>query len=193
MKRKCIIAIVLMIMFIPASQLWASDQPQVSPSGDYIIGPGDVLDISVWDNPALTKLVTVLPDGKIHFPLIGEVIVGGRTLADLEKELKERIGTFVPDTDLLVMVQETSSLMIYVIGEVNNPGRFKFNSNINVLQALALAGGFTMWAKKNKIKIFRETKNKTEVLNFSYDDIVKEKNIDSNIKLKRGDTIFVPY
>jgi polysaccharide export outer membrane protein len=173
--------------------MWASDTSPVSSTQDYLIGPGDVLEISVWNNEALTKLVTVLPDGKIHFPLIGEVVVGGKTLTDLEKELKEKIGKYVTDTDLLVMVQQTGSFVIYVIGEVNRPGRFNLNTNINVLQALAMAGGFTEWAKKNKIKIFRETEDKTEVLKFSYDDIVKEKNINSNIKLKRGDTIFVPY
>jgi polysaccharide export outer membrane protein len=179
-------------MFIPASQLWASDQPQMSKTGDYIIGPGDVLDISIWDNQALTKLVTVLPDGKIHFPLIGEVIVGGKTLVNLEKELKERIGAFVPDPDLLVMVQQTGSLMIYVIGEVNRPNRFNLNSNINVLQALAMAGGFTEWASKNKIKIFRKTKDKMEVIHFSYDDVIKEENVDKNVELKRGDVVLVP-
>jgi polysaccharide export outer membrane protein len=193
MKRKFIFAVVVMIMFISISQMWASDTSPVSSTQDYLIGPGDVLEISVWNNEALTKLVTVLPDGKIHFPLIGEVVVGGKTLTDLEKELKEKIGKYVTDTDLLVMVQQTGSFVIYVIGEVNRPGRFNLNTNINVLQALAMAGGFTEWAKKNKIKIFRETEDKTEVLKFSYDDIVKEKNINSNIKLKRGDTIFVPY
>ena len=193
MKRTCIIAVVLVALFFPISSLLASDEASAPTIQDYIIGPGDALEISVWDNAALTKQLTVLPDGKIHFPLIGEVVVGGKTIAELKEELKERIGKFVPDTDLSVMVQQTGSLMIYVIGEVNRPGRFNLNANINVLQALAMAGGFTEWAKKNKIKIFRETNGKTQVIPFSYDDIVEEKNIDSNIKLKRGDIIFVPY
>ena len=193
MKRNYLTAAVLLITLMAASLLWAGDPPGAPGTEDYIIGSGDVLDISVWQNEALTKTLKVLPDGKIHFPLIGEVVVGGKTLTHLETELKERIGVFVPDPVITVMVQDTGSMLIYIIGEVNSPGRFGLNSNINVLQALCMAGGFGEWAKKNKIKIFRETKGKTQVLRFSYDDMVKEKNMDSNIKLKRGDIIFVPY
>jgi len=193
MKRNYLTAAVVLIALITALPLWAGEQVQAPAPEDYTIGPGDVLEISVWQNEALTKMLKVLPDGKIHFPLIGEVVVGGKTLADLETEMKQRIDVFVPDPVISVMVREISSMFIYIIGEVNSPGRFGLNSNINVLQALCMAGGFNEWAKKNKIKIFRETKGKTEVLRFSYDDMVKEKNIDSNITLKRGDIIFVPY
>ena len=104
MKRNYLAAMFFICIFIAASPLWATDQPPVTATEDYIIGPGDVLDISVWNNEALTKAVTVLPDGKIHFPLIGEVVVGGKTLAVLEKELKNKINPFVPNPELSVMV-----------------------------------------------------------------------------------------
>ena len=193
MVRNFISVVIMAIVLTTAFPLWAEEQAGAPATEDYIIGSGDVLDISVWQNESLTKTLKVLPDGKIHFPLIGEVVVGGKTLAHLETELKQRIGVFVPDPVITVMVQDTGSMLFYIIGEVNSPGRFALNSNINVLQALCMAGGFGEWAKKNKIKIFRETKGKTQVLRFSYDDMVKEKNMDSNIKLKRGDIIFVPY
>jgi len=192
MKRTCLTAVVSAIVLMAATTLWASDEQPTMTKKDYIIGPGDVLYISVWKNEDLTTGVTVLPDGKIHFPLIGEVVVGGKTLAKLEKELKEKIGTFVPDPNLSVMVQQTNSMLIYVIGEVNNPGQFAMNTNINVLQALAMAGGFSDFANRKKIKIFRQTKNKNEILTFSYIDIAKEENIEQNIRLKRGDVIVVP-
>ena len=193
MKPSYLTAAILVITLMAASTLWAEEQVPTQVTEDYTIGPGDVLDISVWQNQALTKTLKVLPDGKIHFPLIGEVKVGGKTLARLETELKQRIGVFVPDPVISVMVQNTGSMFIYITGEVTSPGRFGLNSNINVLQALCMAGGFSEWAKKDKIKIFRETNGKTQVLRFSYDDMVKEKNLDSNITLKRGDIIFVPY
>ncbi len=106
MMRNFISVVIMAIVLTSTLPLWAADQSQnvTSPINDYIIGPGDVLDISVGNNEALTRQVTVLPDGKIHFPLIGEVVVGGKTLVDLEKELKQKIDTFVPAPDLTVMV-----------------------------------------------------------------------------------------
>lgn len=192
MKPKYFTLAVLIVMLISISPIQAADQPPAMASKDYVIGPGDVLDISVWNNEALTKTVTVLPDGKIRFPLIGEVEVGGKTLSVLEEELKKRIGDFVPNPELSVMVQQTASMLIYVIGEVNNPGRFLLNTNINVLQALAMVGGFNMWAKKNKIKILREIKGKTIILKFAYDDVIEGKNLDQDILLKRGDILLIP-
>jgi polysaccharide export outer membrane protein len=192
MKRMSLGGVLLICVLMTASTLWAADLAQTSKIDDYIIGPGDVLEISVWNNEALTKSMTVLPDGKIHFPLIGEVVVGGKTLAVLEKELEQKIGTFVPDPSLSVMVQQVNSMLIYVIGKVNHPGRFVLNANVNVLQVLAMAGGLNAFAKRNKIKIFRETKGKTDTFQFEYDDVTEGKNLAQNIGLERGDVVVVP-
>jgi len=192
MKRNYLTAAILLIILIIAPPLWAADQPPITTTQDYIIGPGDVLDISVWNNEALTKAVTVLPDGKIHFPLIGEIVVGGKTLVDLEKELKTKIHPFVPDPELSVMVQQVNSMLIYMIGKVNRPGRFALNTNINVLQALTMAGGLNAFAKRNKIKIFREEKDKTVILPFEYDEVTEGKNLEQNVELRRGDIVVVP-
>ena len=192
MKQKSWTTLILIITLMTAIPLWAGDQAPTTTTRDYIIGPGDTIDISVWNNEALTKQVTVLPDGKIHFPLIGEVVVGGKTLVDLEKELKQKIGTFVPAPDLTVMVQQVNSMLIYVIGKVNRPGRFALNTNINVLQALTMAGGLNTFAKRNKIKIFRETKDTTVILPFEYDEVTEGENLEQNIELRRGDIVVVP-
>jgi len=159
---------------------------------DYIIGPGDVLDISIWNNDALTRSMTVLPDGKIHYPLIGEVMVGGKTLADLEKELKDKIIPFVPNPELSMMVNQVNSLVIYVIGKVKSSGRFSLNTNINVLQALAMAGGLDTFAKRNKIKIYRESIGRTEIFHFEYDEVTDGENLKQNVRLERGDVVVVP-
>ena len=183
-----------MIALITTSPLWAGEQvgEMKSPVGDYVIGTGDVLFISVWNNEALTKSLTVLPDGKIHFPLIGEVVAGGKTLAALEKELKTKLHAFVPDPELSVMVGQVNSMLIYVIGKVNHPGRFVLNTNVNVLQALATAGGLNSFAKRNKIKIFRETNGKTHILSFEYDNVTEGENLEQNVMLERGDVVVVP-
>ena len=159
---------------------------------DYIIGPGDSLHISIWKNEDLTKLLTVLPDGKVSFPLIGDVIAEGKTVAQLRKELEGRISRFVPAPVLSVLVQQVNSMLIYVVGKVNNPGRFTLNSNIKVLQGLALAGGLNPFAERNKIKIFREEGDDTRIFHFKYDFVSTGKNLEQNIRLKRGDVIIVP-
>ena len=159
---------------------------------DYIIGPGDSLHISIWKNEDLTKLLTVLPDGKVSFPLIGDVIAEGKTVAQLRKELEGRISRFVPAPVLSVLVQQVNSMLIYVVGKVNNPGRFTLNSNIKVLQGLALAGGLNPFAERNKIKIFREEGDDTRIFHFKYDFVSTGKNMEQNIRLKRGDVIVVP-
>ena len=194
MKRNYLIAAILMITLIITSPLWAAEQAGAAPSpmGDYVIGPGDVLNISVWNNETLTKAVTVLPDGKIHFPLIGEIVVGGKTLVVLEKELKTKLHPFVPDPELSVMVGQVNSMLIYVIGKVNQPGRFALNTNVNVLQALATAGGLNTFAKRNKIKIFRKTKGKTHIFPFEYDRVTEGENLEQNVRLERGDVVVVP-
>jgi polysaccharide export outer membrane protein len=167
--------------------VWAEGE-----GGDYLIGPGDVLDISAWKDETLTRAVIVLPDSKISFPLIGEVTAGGKTVAQLKKEIEAKLVRFVPDLTLSLEVKQVNSMLIYVIGRVNNPGRFALNVNVNVLQALSMAGGFNPFAKKDKIKIFRHEGGETRIFNFQYDGVVDGKHLEENIMLKRGDVVVVP-
>ena len=171
---------------------FATEMAAQSIGQDYIIGPGDVLDISVWKEEALTKLVTVLPDGKIAFPLIGEAMASGWTVAQLKKEIETRLARFVPDPVLSVSIHQMNSLMIYVVGKVNNPGRFILNTNVDVLQALAMAGGLNSFAKRGQIKVFRKKDGKTKIFEFDYDDVTAGKKLEQNMQLVRGDTIVVP-
>ena len=159
---------------------------------DYIIGHGDQLEISIWKEDALTKLVFVLPDGKIHFPLIGEVQAAGKTVRQLKQEITKKISGYVPDPSLSIDVRQVGSMVIYVIGKVNSPGRFAMTGNISVLQALSTAGGLNPFAKRNRIKIFRQEGDKTTIIEFHYDDVIDGKKLEENIILKRGDVIVVP-
>ena len=167
-------------------------EPEPIVSGAYRIGPGDVLDISVWKDEALTKLMPVLPDGTISFPLVGKLTAGGRTLEDFKAELEEHISRYVPDPVLSVSVQQVNSMMVYVIGRVNSPGRVMLNTNVTALQALAMAGGPNPFAKRNKIKIFREEPDRTLIFDFPYDDISRGDRLEFNIEMKRGDVMVVP-
>jgi polysaccharide export outer membrane protein len=194
MKRNYFIITLFIVMLIMVFPIHAAQQANTTatPMEDYTMGPGDVLNISVWNNEALTKTVTVLPDGKIHFPLINEVKVGGKTLAALEKELKAKLHPFVPDPEISVMVNQVNSLLIYVIGKVNHPDRFVLNTNVDVLQALATAGGLNAFAKRSKIKIFRKINGKTLIFPFDYDDVTDGEHLEQNRRLERGDVVVVP-
>ena len=190
-KTAWTVVAVILVCFFPF-QVLAEEKTAILPVDDYVIGPGDVLDISVWKEQALTKLVTVLPDGKISFPLIGAITAGGKTLDQISKELEQKLSRFVPDINLSVLVDQVNSHMVYVIGRVRNPGRFILNTNIDVLQALAMAGGLTPFAEQGNIKIFRQAQGGKEILNFDYDDVTNGKKLEQNIILQRGDVIVVP-
>jgi polysaccharide export outer membrane protein len=163
--------------------------------GDYKIGSEDVLDVIVWKNPDLSKVVTVRPDGKISLPLIGDVVVEGQTVAQVKQDLEARLKEFKETPNVSVVVQEVNSYGIYVLGEVAKPGLYKMKTFTTVLQAISAAGGFTPFAAKNRIFVLRKSSNagaETRI-DVSYDDIVSGSgNVSKNIRLIPGDTVVVP-
>ena len=192
MKSSRIRLIMLMVAVWLAAMPLSTGAQESSPVADYIIGAGDMLNISVWKDEALTRQVVVLPDGKIGFPLIGQVTAAGKTVTELTKEIEEKLGRFVPGVDLSVVVQQIGSMTIYVIGKVNSPGRFALVADVNVLQSLAMAGGLNPFAKRGDIKIFREVGGGTKVFYFDYDSVADGKDPKQNIRLKKGDVVLVP-
>jgi len=162
------------------------------PASDYIIGPGDVIGISVWKDDSLTRTVVVLPDGKITFPLLGDLVAGGKTVVQLKQILESGLTRYVADSSVTVEVKQSNSMIIYILGRVNAPGRQVLVANTNVLQALAMAGGANPFAKKGNIKIFRQDDGKTTMFLFDYDEVAEGRHLEMNIELKRGDVIIVP-
>lgn len=154
----------------------------------YQIGPEDVLLIRVWREPELSGSVVVRPDGKISLPLIGEVTAGGRTPAELDQEITQRLSEFINNPEVLVQVLAVRSKKYYIMGKVNRTGAFPLVVPITVLEALSEAGGFQPWAKRNKIVILRGNQR----LRFNYDEVVKGKRLEQNIYLQNGDYIIVP-
>ncbi len=168
----------------------AQDAPAVV--GSYTIGTGDVLEISVWKEEALSKRLVVLPDGMIQFPLVGELAAAGRTVIDLKTEIEQKLEPFIPEPVLSVSVIQVNSMLIYVIGKVNKPGRFDLNSSVDTLQALATAGGLNPFAKEKKIRIYRKNGNETQEFGFNYKEVSEGIHLEQNIMLERGDVIVVP-
>jgi polysaccharide export outer membrane protein len=198
-------AVSFLVLFAASPFVWAAGKGKANPSPaeaaaqsetfgpEYRIGPGDQLGIGVWKDPALTREVVVLPDGKISFPLIGELLAGGKTIGELKKELEEKLSRYVEKNLVLtVEVQKLNSMHVYVLGHVHTPGRVVLNANLNVLQALAIAGGPDAFARPSKIRIFRQEGEKTLIIPFAYDEVTDGKNLETNILLRRGDVVFVP-
>ncbi|CAB5151719.1 hypothetical protein D3OALGA1CA_4652 [Olavius algarvensis associated proteobacterium Delta 3] len=167
-------------------------QPAQTSEPAYIIGPGDILEVSVWRDEALTKQLVVLPDGRISFPLIGEVQAAGKTLSQLKVEMSERLDAFVPNPEVHLAVKGIGSMVISLVGKVRSPGRYPIGQNMDVLEALAMAGGLTPFARKKEIRIFRQKKEQTEIFYFNYNEVAEGKHLEQNIELKRGDVIVVP-
>ena len=172
----------------------AQEKPSLIVTMDYIIGPEDVLDITVWKSPDLSKMVQVRPDGRISLPLIGDVDAVGQTSAQLTERISTRLKAYVESPAVSIVVKEVNSYAIFVLGEVIKPGRYPLKSKTTLLQAVTLAGGFTPVASRNKIVIFRFPKEGDALMKIkaSYDDIVLRDGINQNIELKPGDTIVVP-
>lgn len=163
-----------------------------TPSDAYLIEPGDVLEISVWREEDLTKPVVVRPDGGLSFPLVGNVQASGKSVEQLQNEVAEKLKKYIPDPSVTVAVQELSGNKVYVIGKVTRPGEFPVTRNVDVVQALSMAGGMTPYAAANKIRILRRNGGKQTAIPFAYGDIEKGESLDQNIILKAGDVVVVP-
>lgn len=167
---------------------------------DFLLGPEDVLKVTVWKSPDLSGEVTIRPDGTITLPLIGDVPAAGLTANVLAKRIGERLTEYVSSPVVTVQVKEVNSYFIYVLGEVVKPGKYQLKSYANVMQGIALAGGFAPFSNKNKIKVLRnvstgaeghEEKHQIEIP-LRYDDVLKGTAVPGNFILLSGDVIVVP-
>ncbi len=177
---------------VPVAAAPAASAVVVPPSSAYVIGPEDGLDISVWKDDTLKTTSLVRPDGGISFPLAGELIAAGKTADQLRDELRKRLEKFIPDAVVTVAVVHVASYRIYVLGRVNKPGDFSVGRDVDVLQALTLAGGLTPFAHENDIRVVRKIDGRTTTIPFRYGDVLKDGDLAQNITLRSGDVLLVP-
>lgn len=166
--------------------------------GGFLLGPEDLLEITVWKNADLSRTTAIRPDGLISMPLIGDVQASGLTADGLAHRIAERLKQFVASNPTVsVSVKELNSYSIFVLGEVTKPGKYQAKSYVTLLQAISLGGGFTEYAKKNKLQIVRNRLNGDNKLHETripvrYDDLLVGKGEPGNIILLSGDTVVVP-
>jgi polysaccharide export outer membrane protein len=189
-KKISIQFLLLAILFI--STLVSNNATFAQESSPYLIGATDVLNIYVWKEPDLTQDVTVLPDGKITFPLIGDIQAQGRTVTELKKDITDKLKDYVTAPEVTVVVRQVNSRNIYTLGKLNTPGPYPLAPGMTVIQALSVAGSFAEWADEKNIRVIRREGGKEIQYRFNYKDFISGKNIEQNILLKPNDTIVVP-
>jgi len=160
-----------------------SDQP-------YRIGREDVLDVAVWRDGDLSRTLPVRPDGYISMPMTGDVLAAGKTPTELAEEIKERLKPYVQEPRVTVIIREVNSSRVFVTGEVTNPGAYPLRGRVSLVQAIALAGGFTDFANSDRIVVIR-TDDKGGQIPVRYSDLISPEG-SQDVILRPGDTIVVP-
>ncbi len=171
-----------MLYLTPFSFLYADD------TSHYKIRQGDILDVSVWGDDTLVKEIRVLPDGRISFPLAGNVPVAGFSSSEIEEIITKKLKKYLPDPEVTVIVNSTDGNKVYILGKVNTPGAIPLQGPMTVLQALSISGGFDRFADLSEIKILRGNK----VLEVHYLNLIQGENLESNYILEANDTILIP-
>jgi polysaccharide export outer membrane protein len=193
-------ALSLFALFMIASTQWAFAQPpanaRLSPKEpaleEYRIGPEDLLAISVWKNEAMSRVVTVRPDGMISLPLLDDVKAAGLTPMQLRDLLAHKLAEYVPSPSVSVIVNEVRSFKVSVIGEVVRPARYELKSRTSVLDVLAMAGGFNQFAARTRIVILRQDGAKRVRIPFNYNRVMSGDGDEESLYLRPGDIILIP-
>ena len=180
----CIVLIT--IFFVP--QIFAGDKDT-----SYKIGSGDLLQLITWKEPDFSlDEILVRTDGKITFPLLDDIQAAGLTPLELKKNIQRKLRKFVSRPVVTVIVRSPASQKFYILGEVALTGEYALTKDLTVLQAFALAGGFTEWASKKEIILLRREDGKEKIIRVNYKNIIKGKDFSQNVRIKANDTIIVP-
>lgn len=166
--------------------------PIVPSVAEYRVQPGDLLTVSVWKETDLTLEVLVRPDGGMSFPLVGDVMATGKSIAALREEFTERLKHYIPNPVVTVAAKTINGNRIFVLGKVQKPGEYPFGGAVDVMQALSLAGGTTSFAALNDIVILHRENGQLRAIPFRYGEVERGKDLAQNILLHSGDTIVVP-
>ncbi len=159
---------------------------------DYKINPGDVLNVAVWREPDLKLDILVRPDGKISFPLAGDVQAAGNSVEEVRQLLTKQLEKLIPDLVVSVSILQINGNKVFVIGQVNKPGEINANPYIDVMQALSIAGGANAFADVNNISILRGSGSQQIAIPFDYSEVEDGEDLQQNIILRAGDVIVVP-
>jgi polysaccharide biosynthesis/export protein len=200
--KKTLLAITLIIMVtLSLAHVAYSEEENLSSKEEtatetddnyYKIGKGDILEIIAWKEEDFTRDVFVRIDGKITFPLLDDIHADGRTTMEVKKEIETKLKEFIEDPIVTVILKSPMSQKFYILGEVLKTGEYQLAKKLTILQAFALAGGFTEWASKKEIILLRNENGIDKLIRVNYKNIIKGKDLSQNVNIKVNDTIIVP-
>lgn len=177
----------------PGVESKAAAAKVTSPALDtYLLGAEDTVEVSVWKEPELTKTLVVRPDGKISYPLLGDLPAAGLTVKQLQAEIQKGLEKYVTDVNVTVILAKEQYYKIYVTGKVNKPGEFLVGQAPTVMRAIAMAGGLTPFAAPSKIVILRKAGTGEEVFSFDYNAVSRGQSMEQDVTLLPGDVVVVP-
>lgn len=193
LKNVALLLFALCLISAPGAEAQQQQEAAVS-SGQYVIGAGDVLEIMVYGEQEISRGVFVRIDGNISLPLAGEVEAAGATPAELGERITEKLENFLEEPEVTVILSESRSKVYYVLGQVQNPGEYSITRPVTVIQAIARAGGFGEWAKKDRIMIVSGPGDQEEesISYFNYEKFLKDDAEGRNVVIRPGDTIVIP-
>lgn len=186
------LVLVLFFLMVLTSGKGFSQEETTQNSEDYKIGIGDVLKISTWKEADLSfDTVMVRNDGKLTFPLLDDLQAAGRTTMELKQTIQEKLAAFVEAPSVTVTLVDPGSQKYYILGEVQSVGEYPLTKKLTVVQAFALAKGFSEWASKDEIILVRKGQGQEKLIKIDYDDIT-DGNLKADILLQADDIIIVP-
>lgn len=202
MKKVHVFNVLILVLTLSIAQIcYSAEQdaaaknnvPAEAEQGAYTIGRGDILEIITWKEPDFSREdVLVRIDGKITFPLLDDIQAANRTTLQLKHDIEAKLKAFVDNPVVTVTVRTPTSQKFYILGEIARTGEYALVKNLTVLQAFALAGGFTEWASKKEIILLRHEGTHKKIIRINYKDIVKGKDFNQDVLIKADDTIIVP-
>lgn len=162
--------------------------------GEYVIGPGDTLQVFVWRNPELSTIIPVRPDGKISTPLVEDMVAVGKTPSELARDVERVLGEYVrsPTVNIIVTQAVSTYSQVKVIGQVLKPQALPYREGMTVLDAVLAVGGLGPYASGNRAKVVRTENGKTREIRIKLDDLVNRGAMKHNIALQPGDVLVVP-
>lgn len=172
--------------------LASASQPQ---SSEYLIGPGDQLQVFVWRNPEISVSVPVRPEGRISTPLVEDMVAAGKTPTRLARDIERELAKYIKSPVVTVIVTDfvgTFGEQIRVVGQAANPQSLSYRSNMTLLDVMIEVGGLTEYAAGNKAKIIRTVGNKEIKIAARLEDLLQEGNIGANVKMMPGDILIIP-
>ena len=172
-----------------------STSTQTQSSDDYLIGPGDVLDVDVWREDELSRVVPVRPDGRISTPLVEDMIAVGKTPRELARDIEGVLSEYIRSPQVTIIVQSfvgTFQSQVRVLSAVSNPGSYPFRDGMTLFDVLIEAGGLTEFAAGRRGRLRRDVDGEQEEIKVRLDRLMEEGDLNENLPLQRGDVIVVP-